>query len=891
MPLFEWYSSANANSYDLQILDEESTILKSVLNITAVNFQLESMLLPAGHTYFWQVRAKNFNGASEWSTCDFYIIPQPDAPVLLSPCDNYINTQHPLLAWLANDNTNYYELKIYNSLDDEILSINSISTSYYQLNENILSLGNSYTWKVRGHNICCTSQWADCNFYYYGLPAQPSLSSPCNATVSTLTPVMQWTGSGLFVRYDLQVIDDGNNIIINAPNIGNTSYQIPANILERCSSYTWRVRAHNYNGYSNWSNTCYFSTEASYRWTAQASGTTAHFWRIEFLDSKTGWASASNALCKKTTDGGTSWITQYTTTGWRLDALSVVDSNNVFVASPGGVIKHTTNSGSSWLTSPIDTSYYFWGMDFYNSSIGLVVGSHPTTYAGRILRTLDSGASWQIMNFTGAGLLDVFLVNSTTGWACGSGGIITKTASSGSTWTSQNSGTFQDLWGIYFLNENYGWAVGVNGTTNDLWGLWFENESLGWVSGFNGTILKYSCQSDTSLQAPTLIAPENDSSNVQIKPAFSWNMISRASTYRLQLASDQNFINLIKDTIVAGTSYNYHADLNYNTAYYWRVKANNSSQTSSWSIVWSFSTLVEPFFSCPWTTDTTLNHHTIIIPGNINPTVDGRTLQNGDAIGFFYDNNGVYKCGGFAVWSGENLLVNIWQDNPATPPKDGFLVDEGFAAKVWDSRSGIARDAKFICRTEDPATFQVNGITYIFWLSASNENTISIDLKSGWNMVSSWISPNALQISDILAGVQDDFLIAKDYHGFAYFPLFEINSIGNWSNLNSYYLYMIRPSVLQINGVRINPEATPIALRKGWNYVAYLRSLPMQASTALASIIPYMLVCKNVEGETYNPVYSTNTLEQGTTNAGKMLPGKGYLIYVTQPCTLTYPAN
>lgn len=55
---------------------------------------------------------------------------------------------------------------------------------------------------------------------------------------------------------------------------------------------------------------------------------------------------------------------------------------------------------------------------------------------------------------------DIEFVNSNTGWAVGTGGIIVKTTTGGLSWVQQNSGTSTDLLSVSFINENTGWAAG-----------------------------------------------------------------------------------------------------------------------------------------------------------------------------------------------------------------------------------------------------------------------------------------------------------------------------------------------------------------------------------------------------------------------------------------------
>lgn len=56
-------------------------------------------------------------------------------------------------------------------------------------------------------------------------------------------------------------------------------------------------------------------------------------------------------------------------------------------------------------------------------------------------------------------LNDLFFIDSLKGWVVGDSGVILYTTTGGSTWTIQESGIIDEIFDIYFLNENDGWAV------------------------------------------------------------------------------------------------------------------------------------------------------------------------------------------------------------------------------------------------------------------------------------------------------------------------------------------------------------------------------------------------------------------------------------------------
>lgn len=59
-------------------------------------------------------------------------------------------------------------------------------------------------------------------------------------------------------------------------------------------------------------------------------------------------------------------------------------------------------------------------------------------------------------------LTNCFFINSSTGWISGDSGTIIHTKNSGNNWIIQNSGTFNNIESIFFLNERLGWALTYN---------------------------------------------------------------------------------------------------------------------------------------------------------------------------------------------------------------------------------------------------------------------------------------------------------------------------------------------------------------------------------------------------------------------------------------------
>ena len=91
-------------------------------------------------------------------------------------------------------------------------------------------------------------------------------------------------------------------------------------------------------------------------------------------------------------------------------------------------------------------------------------------------------------------------------------------------------------------------------------------------------------QITNSSVAPLLVSPKNDSMWVQQYSTFKWYTIPQASSYRVQIATDSLFTNIVLDYKNVTDSMKQLDSLQPLTRYYWRVSATlNSPATSVWS--------------------------------------------------------------------------------------------------------------------------------------------------------------------------------------------------------------------------------------------------------------------------------------------------------------------
>ncbi|MDC8014931.1 S8 family serine peptidase [Tahibacter soli] len=91
--------------------------------------------------------------------------------------------------------------------------------------------------------------------------------------------------------------------------------------------------------------------------------------------------------------------------------------------------------------------------------------------------------------------------------------------------------------------------------------------------------------------AGSLSAPANGATGQSTTPALSWAAISGASSYRVQIATDAAFTNLVVNQTVTGTSFTPSTALANNTPYFWRVNGINGCGEGAKSDAFGFTTV------------------------------------------------------------------------------------------------------------------------------------------------------------------------------------------------------------------------------------------------------------------------------------------------------------
>jgi hypothetical protein len=108
-------------------------------------------------------------------------------------------------------------------------------------------------------------------------------------------------------------------------------------------------------------------------------------------------------------------------------------------------------------------------------------------------------------------------------------------------------------------------------------------------------VASVSCGPQPTLEV-ALDSPGNGGSVSSLTPILAWTCTETNALYRLQVATDSNFQNLLIDeSNLTGPSYAIPSGkLSDKQSYYWRVSASKDNQASGWTSYWSFQTALAP---------------------------------------------------------------------------------------------------------------------------------------------------------------------------------------------------------------------------------------------------------------------------------------------------------
>lgn len=558
-----WQSSGS--SFHIQVATDASfnNLAVDVSGITNQSYVLNT--LTNSTTYYWRVNASSLLFTSGWSSVWNFTTAAgqtiPSAPLLISPANGSTNQATTIvLSWNSSTGADHYWIQI---AKDQLFSTptigdSSIRGTTYQANN--LAASTTYYWRVKGINSAGSSSWSSVWSFttvsgQIQPPSQPTLISPMDKSTNQPTSIMfTWNAVTNADHYFIQVATDQtfSNMFYTNYAVTGTSQQV--NGLQNNTTYFWQVRAVNAGGNSPWSSTWSFTTAL------QATLGTPTL------------SSPANGAANQSTTPTLIWNSVTNAANYHLQAAKDAAFNNK-------VFDDSTITSTSKQIGPLAYStQYFWRVNAKNST-SISSWSSVWNFTTVTAQTIPSAP---VLTSPANGSADQPL-NPVLSW---------NSVSNADKYRLQIAKDASFSYKIFddsTIISNYKQISALTQATQYFWRVNAKNNAgvSSWSSVWNFTTVSQ----QTIPSAPVLASPAKGTTDEPLNPVLSWNSVSTANKYMLQIAADSSFSNVIYNDSTITSNSKQVGPLTPATQYFWRVNARNNAGVGNWSLVWSFTTL------------------------------------------------------------------------------------------------------------------------------------------------------------------------------------------------------------------------------------------------------------------------------------------------------------
>lgn len=588
------------NGYRFELTADTVTFAGLIVDSTLTDTSKFVSGLTANTSYYWRVKAKNEIGWGAyslwWKFTTLNNVP-PAAPVLISPANSAMNISvTPLLDWSDVSGSEKYRVQVSAFSNFSVLWIDDSGSvlSQFRVPNGVLAYNSAYFWRVKAKNNAGWGEYQVSPFRFFTLitppPSAPVLLSPANGAVGVLlNPMLDWNNVSGALKYRLQVssMPDFSTLLIDDSSLTNSEFNIPAGILGSSSTYYWKAAAKDNTAWGDFSATWNFTTlglpqpvvltyplnnaveqplNITFTWNKAAE-------LLNKLTKSNDQYNNGSKLFVKSFSDGPSAVNAYwfemttdtlTMTGLVRDTLLTDTLKNVNGLSSNTAYFWRVKAGNELGWGP------FSGWWKFTTSSGLPpappVQIYPLNNAQNI--TVTPQLDWSDISGAEKYRLQVSaLSNFSVLWVDDS---------------SLTSSSYQVNNGVLAYNSVYYWRIKAKNTAG--WG------------NYQTSPYRFFTMIIPPPAAPVLLTPVNGATGVALTPLLDWNDVSGSVKYRILLASDSGFTNILADDSTMSVSqYNVSAALlANNTEYYWKAAAKNSMYWGSFSGKYRFKTYGSP---------------------------------------------------------------------------------------------------------------------------------------------------------------------------------------------------------------------------------------------------------------------------------------------------------
>ncbi|MFA7626199.1 MAG: GEVED domain-containing protein, partial [Candidatus Kapaibacterium sp.] len=562
-----WNQVQDADNYQIQIstVSDFSSLVKEQTQ-TASSYNLSNITLQYSTKYYWRVRAKSGSDNGPWSSIrNFTTEPIPlTAPVLINPSDNAINIAlNSSLTWNLVQDADNYQIQISLVSDFSTLIKEQIQSALsYDLTNVTLQYSTKYFWRVRAKRSSENGPWSSTrNFTSEPIPlSAPVLTGPSdNSSNIPFNENLTWNSVQGADSYRVQISENSNFSTLTKEHVtNNLTYSLSNVSLQYSTKYFWRVRAIRGDEDGPWA--------TAFNFTSIPEPLTAPI-QVYPENLSVGIALNSTLI----------WQAVESAENYQIQ----VAFSSSFAVTLADITQSSLNLALSSFNAQYSKKYFWRVRAIRGDDIGPWSNKFSfSTEAEPLLAPALSSPSDNEQNVT----LDANLT-----WSAVQGAEQYRIQiSEYSDFSDLIQNITQNTLSFSLSNINpeyntkYYWRVrAIRGEENGPW------------SGRNFTTILL------PLVAPTLTEPADNALKVMTDAILKWNEVEEADSYLLQISKFSNFsIFDYNSEIGNNTEFSLSAlELNFNTKYYWRVRALREAETGPFSSSRSFT--VRQFLHTP----------------------------------------------------------------------------------------------------------------------------------------------------------------------------------------------------------------------------------------------------------------------------------------------------
>jgi len=265
--VLKWHIASRAEIYRVQV-GLDSLFVNKVYEDSSLTDTAKTLPWLTNLTkYYWCVCAKNIGGVSDWSAVwNFKTLGTPTTVTLINPQHQSVNQPIDItFRWSkAQDRTKSVMVYGFELVSDTTSMSDLIrDTTLVDTFKVVTGLKNftEYFWRVKSKN---ETGWGDLTHWstfktIIAKPEIPILCSPLNNSIKQPTSInLVWKTTMRASDYGIQLSKDNFSQVVFDTTLMDTSINLPC--LQNFTQYSWKVKAHNIGGGSDWSQTWTFTT-------------------------------------------------------------------------------------------------------------------------------------------------------------------------------------------------------------------------------------------------------------------------------------------------------------------------------------------------------------------------------------------------------------------------------------------------------------------------------------------------------------------------------------------------------------------------------------------------------------------------------------------------------